>query len=134
MGADEFLGRGVAFPVTTDDDGRVDSAAGRTDIEQAIRIILGTAPGERVMRPQFGCGIHERVFDSLSTTTRTLIEDDVRDALIEWEPRIEVLSVQTLDAPGEDGVLDVSIDYRVRTTNTEANLVYPFYLEGGDDQ
>jgi len=133
MDADEFLGRGLGFPVTTDGDGRVDSAAGTTDIEQAIRIILGTAPGERVMRPQFGCGIHERVFDSVNTTTRTLVEDDVRDALVEWEPRIEVLSVETLDAPDEDGALRVSVDYRVRSTNTDANLVYPFYLTEGRD-
>jgi len=131
MGAEDFLGRGLAFPVTTDDSGAIIAASGETDIEQSIRIILGTAPGERVMRPQFGCGIHRRVFASVNTTTRTLIEEDVRDALIKWEPRIEVLSVEALSAPEETGKLRIDIDYRVRSTNTETNLVYPFYLEGG---
>lgn len=124
-----FLGRGLAFPVETDADGAVRTAVGEDDIEQSIRIILGTARGERVMRPEFGCGVHERVFASLDTATRTLVEDDVREALREWEPRIEVLSVTARD--GDDpGELLVEVDYRVRSTNTERNLVYPFYLGG----
>lgn len=131
MDAEEFLGRGLAFPVETDESGTVTAAVGETDIEQSIRIIIGTAPGERVMRPQFGCGIHERVFDTINTTARTLIEDDVRDALIEWEPRIEVQSVDATDAPGEQGKLRIEVEYLVRSTNTESNLVYPFYLEVG---
>lgn len=133
MDEESFLGRGVAFPVEPDDFGTLSEVAGETDIEQSIRIILGTAPGERVMRPQFGCGIHERVFDTIDTTTRTLIEDDVRDALIEWEPRIEVQSVDATDAPGERGKLHIEIDYLVRSTDTDSNLVYPFYLEAGRD-
>ena len=125
----DFLGRGLALPVETDENGAVRFATGEEDIEQSIRIILGTARGERVMRPEFGCGIHERVFASVDTATRTLVEDDVRTALREWEPRIEVLSVTARDGD-EPGKLLVEVDYRVRSTNTEANLVYPFYLEG----
>lgn len=127
----DFLGRGLAFPVGTDLAGAVTTARGEDDIEQSIRIILGTVPGERVMRPQFGCGIHERVFDSIDTTTRTLMEEDVRDALLEWEPRIEVESVSVAEESDERGKLLIEIDYRVRATNTEENLVYPFYLEEG---
>lgn len=131
MTNENFLGRGLAFPVTTDESGAITYAIGETDIEQSIRIILGTAPGERVMRPQFGCGIHDRVFASVDTTTRSLIEDDVRDALLEWEPRIELQSVSVNDAPDERGKLLIEIDYLVASTNTERNLVYPFYLEVG---
>lgn len=130
MGREEFLGRGVAFPVDTDTSKQFKYARGETDIQQAIRIIIGTAPGERVMRPRFGCGIHDRVFDSIDTTTRGLIEDDVRDALLEWEPRIDVQSVAVRDDPDEDGLLRIEVEYLVRATNTEDNLVYPFYLEG----
>lgn len=124
----DFLGRGVGFPVGTDERGAVRFAAGVDDIEQSIRIVLGTARGERVMRPEFGCGVHERVFASVDTTTRTLVEDDVRTALREWEPRIEVQSVTARD--GDPSELLVEVEYRVRSTNTERNLVYPFYLEG----
>lgn len=124
-----FLGRGVAFPVGTDETGAIEFATGETDIEQSIRIILGTARGERVMRPDFGCGVHERVFASMDATTLTLVEEEIRDALVEFEPRIEVQSVTARDGD-QPGKLLVEIDYRVRSTNTEGNLVYPFYLEG----
>lgn len=131
MEREDFLGRGVAFPVDTDPSRTIEDASSETDIQQAIRIIIGTAPGERVMRPQFGCGIHDRVFASIDTTTRSLIEDDVRDALIEWEPRIDVQSVSVQDDPGEQGKLLIEVEYLVRATNTKDNLVYPFYLEDG---
>lgn len=125
----DFLGRGWSFPVDGS-DGDVDLVEGETDIEQSIRVILSTAPGERVMRPNFGCGIHSYVFEAVDTTRLTLIEDEVRDALIEWEPRIEVLAVGTELADRSTGRLDVDIEYRVRRTNNEFNLVYPFYLTG----
>lgn len=124
-----FLGRGWSFPVDAS-DGDVDLVEGETDIEQSIRVILSTAPGERVMRPNFGCGIHSYVFEAVDTTRLTLIEDEVRDALIEWEPRIEVLAVDAELADRSTGRLDVDIEYRVRRTNNEFNLVYPFYLTG----
>ena len=125
----EFLGRGWSFPVETS-DGEVDLVAGETDIEQSIRLILSTAPGERIMRPEFGCGIHSYVFAAVDRTRLTLIEDEVRDALIEWEPRIEVLAVDAALADRSTGRLDVDVAYRVRRTNNEFNLVYPFYLTG----
>lgn len=128
--AREFLGRGWSFPVETDNTGEIRVVEEVTDIEQAIRLILSTAPGERVMRPDFGCGIHEYAFATINTTTLTLIEDEVRDALEEWEPRIEVLKVDSELADSATGRLEVEIRYRVRQSNNEFNLVYPFYLEG----
>jgi phage baseplate assembly protein W len=129
---EDFLGRGWSFPVTTDREDAMDLAAGVTDIEQSIRIIIGTAKGERVMRPEFGCGIHEYTFAAVDTTTLTLVESAVEDALVEWEPRIEVLSVDTDTARLANGRLDIGVEYRVRRTNTERNLVYPFYVDGGE--
>lgn len=126
-----FLGRGVGFPVSTDDRGRVEFAEGKTDIEQSIRIILGTAKGERVMRPDFGCGIHEYVFETVDATTLTLIRTSVEDALRKWEPRIDVQDVSVSTEELATGKLLVRIEYRVPRTNNEYNLVYPFYLEEG---
>lgn len=126
----DFLGQGWAFPVETDSSGDVRLADGETDIEQAMRLILSTAPGERVMRPDFGCGIHRYAFATVDTTTLTMIEDDVRDALSKWEPRIEVLDVDAELTDSSVGKLLIDINYRVRQTNSEHNLVYPFYLEG----
>ena len=99
------------------------------NIQQAIWIILATAPGERVMRPDFGCGIHRLVFEVSNSTTVTSIVEEVRQALILWEPRIEVLNVDAeLKHLGE--LLLINIHYRVRSTNNYFNLVYPFYTAG----
>lgn len=127
----EFLGQGWAFPVDSDRRGRLDLSAGEADIEASIRIILGTAHGERIMRPTFGCGIHDYVFETVNATTLHSIEEDVRRALLEWEPRIEVTNVDASAAELATGRLLISVDYRVRVTNTESNLVYPFYLREG---
>ncbi|MFA9516352.1 GPW/gp25 family protein [Halopenitus sp. H-Gu1] len=126
----EFLGRGWSFPVATDSSGAIELVEGETDIEQSIRIILETAPGERVMRPDFGCGIHDYVFETVDATTRTLIESEIEDALTRWEPRIEVLSVAAEMGDRREGRLDVVIEYRIRRTNGEFNMVYPFYVGG----
>jgi hypothetical protein len=126
-----FLGTGVAFPVGTDGGGRLATATGTEDVEQAIRIVLGTAKGERVMRPDFGCGIHDYAFAVVDATTRTRVEASVREALARWEPRIVVEDVTASTAEAGEGRLLVEIDYRVRATNAPGNLVYPFYL--GED-
>lgn len=126
----DFLGRGWAFPVGTDERGRIEQSRGVTDIEESIRLILETAKGERVMRPEFGCGIHEFAFATVDRSTLTLVETSVRDALREWEPRIEVLSVEVSTEQLDAGMFLIEIEYRVRNTNNEFNLVYPFYLEG----
>ncbi len=129
--ANEFLGRGWKFPVGVDMKGVVKTVAYEDDIREAIWIILSTAKGERVMRPGFGCGIHAYVFEAISSSVLGLIEGSVKDALLQLEPRIEVLKVQTLTDEISQGELIISIDYRVRTTNNRFNLVYPFYLKEG---
>lgn len=126
-----FLGTGWRFPVRADSRGAIRTVSGERDIEEAIWVIIGTAKGERVMQPDFGCGIHEYAFSTVNTTNRTLIEDSVEEALVRWEPRIEVLDVTTSTAELSEGRLLVSLAYRVRGTNAERNLVYPFYLTGG---
>ena len=125
-----FLGTGVAFPVGTDGGGRLATATGTEDVEQAIRIVLGTAKGERVMRPDFGCGIHDYAFTAVDTTTLRLLETSVREALETWERRIEVEDVSTDTTDLENGRIDIEIEYRLRRTNDRFNLVYPFYVEG----
>lgn len=127
----DFLGRGWHFPVETDDRGNIERSAGVADIEASIRLILDTAKGERVMRPEFGCGIHDYVFATVDRSTLTLVETSVRDALREWEPRIDVRTVEVSTDELDVGKLLIRIDYRVRATNNEFNLVYPFYLEEG---
>jgi phage baseplate assembly protein W len=124
----EFLGVGWNFPFEIDDSRRVRLAEYEASIEQSIKIILDTARGERVMRPDFGCGLHEMVFAVNNATTRGVVASDVREALMNWEPRIEVLDVEA-DASGVQGeVLLINIEYRVRSNDTRFNIVYPFYL------
>jgi phage baseplate assembly protein W len=129
-----FLGVGWAFPVALDPQGEVHMAAYEEDVRQAIRIILGTNHGERVMRPDFGAGLRALLFEPMSVTTLSLAQHYVERALIEWEPRIDLLDVRVGFDKGDPsrGRLLIEIDYRVRATNTFYNLVYPFYLlEGG---
>lgn len=126
-----FLGVGWRFPIEPEARGEVALAAFEEDIRQAIEIILGTAQGERVMRPDFGAGLHTLVFEPLSTTTMALVRHRVEEALITWEPRIDNITVEvTADPP--QGRLLIEVHYRVRATNTFYNLVYPFYLLEGE--
>lgn len=129
----DFLGRGWAMPVELDQrTGRVDSVAYEVDIRQSILIILETAPGERVMRPNFGCGIHELVFTDVDSTVIQRIKSVVEEALRRCEARIDVLEVVVDEAATAEGKLLVEIEYRVRKTNQTGNLVFPFYFrEGG---
>lgn len=123
-----FLGTGVGFPVGPDERGRLATATGTEDVEQAIRILLGTTKGERVMRPDFGCGIHDYAFAVVDATTLTRVETSVREAITRWEPRVVVEDVTASTADLAEGRLLVEIRYRVRATNAPGNLVYPFYL------
>jgi phage baseplate assembly protein W len=125
-----FLGRGWSFPVRVHDkEGTIRLSEYEQDIRESIWIILSTAPGERVMRREFGCGIHDLVFEVVNTTTMREISDRVRDALATFEPRVDVQQVKTSAVPGSDGQLHISIDYAVRGTNNQFNLVYPFYIQ-----
>ena len=129
----EFLGRGWAWPPHLDPvSGQVAMSAFEDDIRQAIRIIIETAPGERLMRPDFGCGIHELVFESIDSATLQRVRSVVQDALVRYEARIDVLSVDASRDESTDGSLLIELEYRVRRTNQIGNLVYPFYFrEGG---
>ncbi len=128
-----FLGRGWAMPVALDSrTGRVATVAYEQDIRESILIILETAPGERVMRPNFGCGIHELVFAAVDSTTLQRVRSTVEEALRRCEARIDVLAVNVDEAATSEGKLLVEIEYRVRKTNQLGNLVFPFYFrEGG---
>ena len=129
----DFLGRGWAMPVQLNPlTGLVASVEAEEDIRQSIRIILETAPGERVMRPNFGCGIHELVFSAVDSTAIQRIRSVVEDALRRCEARIDVLEVNVDEDATSEGVLLVELEYRVRRTNQTGNLVFPFYFrEGG---
>lgn len=125
-----FLGTGLAFPFQVDHRGEIMLVSGEKDIEQAIRIILGTRPGERVMRPEFGCRAHELLFEPRDATTSSLMRSYVQEALEMWEPRINLISVESYFDPDVDGAILVEIDYEVRATHNVRSIVYPFYLEG----
>lgn len=129
----DFLGRGWAMPVALDPrTGLVQSVAYEDDIKQSILIILETVPGERVMRPNFGCGIHELVFAAVDSTALQRVRSTVEEALRRCEARIDVLAVNVDEAAINDGQLLVEIEYQVRQTNQLGNLVFPFYFrEGG---
>lgn len=126
----EFMGRGWAYPFRVEPaSGRVATVAGELDIQQSIRIILGTAKGERAMRPSFGCGIHDLVYAAIDMATIVQIKRDVADALRLYEARIDVLGVKVEATNLVNGRLDVEIDYRVRQTNQRGNYVFPFYFK-----
>ncbi len=129
--AKESLGRGWKFPIKVDTRGGIALSKYEEKIRESIMIILSTAKGERVMRPDFGCDIHDFTFSIINISTLTMIKSAVREALLLWEPRIEVLDVETATEKINDGILLISVDYKIRTTNTEFNLVYPFYLKPG---
>jgi uncharacterized protein len=127
----EFLGTGWKYPVGVEADGSISSSSYEENIRESILLILGTAKGERLMRPEFGCSIHEYAYSTMDTLSRRMIENAVYEALIAWEPRIEVNEIKTLTEKALEGKLLISIDYRVRRSNTQVNLVYPFYLKEG---
>jgi uncharacterized protein len=130
----EFIGRGWAFPVRTDATGRVALVEQGQELDESIRLLLGTAPGERPMRQQFGCGIHDLVFAPTDATTAGRVAYEVRTALLRWEPRVEVDEVTVTYDPDRAGDLLVSISYTAKETYDRRNLVFPFYVipEGGE--
>ena len=129
--AKAFLGVGWAFPFGLAADGTAATARHEEDIDQAIRIILGTNPGERVMRPDFGAGLEDFLFEPIAAGTLERIRRRVEEALVDFEPRIDVLRVEARPGGAPVNRVDIAIEYRVRSTNTLHNLVYPFYLDEG---
>lgn len=128
----EFLGTGWRFPIAVNQSGGLSWSAGERDVAEAIWLILSTAPGERVMRPRFGCAVHHLVFDNDTAATRAAVAHHVVEALTTYEARIDVMEVRVDEPPTATDALVVSIDYRIRANNAIHNLVYPFYVtEGG---
>lgn len=128
----DFLGTGWSFPVQTDHTGDVAVSTAEDDIKESIKIILGTAKGERIMRPEFGCDIHKHLFSSVTPATLNLIESSVREALVRWEPRIDIESIKADTHDEKPNKVLIDIEYHVRTTNSLSNMVYPFYITEGD--
>jgi phage baseplate assembly protein W len=131
--APEFVGRGWAFPLRTDANGDMALVGQEREIEEAIRLILGTAYGERPMRPEFGCAIHDFVFAGADAATAAQIGFEVRASLRRWEPRIDVVDVLVTSDPAETNVLYIDIRYAIKATNDRRNLVFPFYLIPEED-
>jgi phage baseplate assembly protein W len=128
----DFLGVGWAFPVELDARRRFALARHERDIEQAIQMILLTPPGQRVMRPTFGCQIHELIFAPNDSTTAGLAAYYVQDALAMWEPRIEVTDVQVDIDPDNQERMLITIDYDIKSTHDSRSLVFPFYHIPGE--
>lgn len=123
-----FIGNGWAFPLRTNATGRFALVADTDELNQAIRLILGTAYGERPMRPEFGCGIHDLLFDTADAETAARVAYEVRASLTRWEPRIEILGVDVAPDPDNQAVLYIDIRYTPAAANDPRNLVFPFYV------
>ena len=130
----DFIGRGIAFPMRVDQSGSIATSSGAGDIDSSIRMILTTAPGERLMRPAFGCKIWELLFEPINANTLGLMSEAVKEAISRWEPRVTLEDVR-LDPSGQHaGEVLIEIDYLIRTTNDRRNLVYPFYVIPREDE
>lgn len=132
MAETDFIGAGWAFPLRVNARGGIALSRGERDVEEAIRIILSTPIGERRMRPEFGCAIHDLTFAPNDATTHGLIRHHVEQALTLWEPRIEVQDVLVGVDPREAARVLIEVRYVLRATNEWRNLVYPFYLIPGE--
>ena len=125
---DEFIGAGWAFPLRTNAAGGIALVTREREIEESIRLVLGTAYGERPMRPEFGCGIHDEVFSPIDPSTFGRIAADVRSSLRRWEPRIDVREVEVTRDPDDQATIYIDIRYAVGSSNDPRNLVFPFYM------
>jgi uncharacterized protein len=128
---DDLIGRGWNFPVKPDALGHLAFKGSEEKIRQSIWIILSTAPGERQMRPDFGCGIHDLVFEPNTAALRGLVQQRVKETLTRYEPRIDVTDVRVETPPEQRNYLLIKIDYRIRSNNAFFNLVFPFFLNEG---
>ena len=133
-GSQDFIGAGWSFPLRFDSNGAVSLSRGDQDVQEAIRLVLGTAYGERPMRPEFGCGIHDLVFGTIDNSLTARIAYEVRASLERWEPRITVWNVGVDIDPASRTTVYITIDYSLASTNDRRNLVFPFYFipEGED--
>lgn len=129
-----FLGKGLSFPPSFDKQKRkIEMVSGERDIEQSLEIILKTRPLERMLAPDFGCNLDRLLFEPANLSLFTLMEDIITRSLYTYEPRIEVNDIQLKKDRVNEGVIQIEIEYTIRSTNTRFNFVYPFYLEEGTD-
>lgn len=124
----DFIGRGFSWPLQVDHTGAIRLTEGTEDLERSIRMVLLTAPGERLMRPQFGCRIWDLLFEPVNANLLGLISQAVREALAQWEPRVDVEDVRPLQDETDSSLVRIAITYRIQATNDRRNLVYPFYV------
>lgn len=124
----DFVGRGIRWPLGVDQSGAIATSDGTDGISSALRMILGTARGERLMRPMFGCAIWDLLFEPINANTLGLMSEAVREAVGQWEPRIELEDVRVLPDHQAEGKVLIEIDYRTKATNDRRNLVFPFYV------
>ena len=130
----DFLGRGWSFPPSFNRLSKsIDMLEQEADIASSLEILLTTAPGERVMIPEYGCNLEELVFEALDTTTKTLVIDKIESAILYFEPRIELEKINLNSFRELEGIIQIEIVYRVRATNTRFNFVFPFYKQEGTD-
>jgi uncharacterized protein len=125
--SEEFIGAGWSFPMRTDATGSIALVTHDREIEESIRLIVGTAPGERPMRPEYGCAIHDYIFATIDPDTAGRIAGEVRSSLVRWEPRIEVQGVDVTVDPKDQTLVYIDVRYSVGDTNDPRNLVFPFY-------
>ncbi len=126
--AANFIGRGISFPMRVDQSGALALTPAGTDINGSLRMILMTATGERLMRPQFGCRIWDLLFEPINANTIGLMGEAVRDAVSQWEPRVKLETVIIEPDPADSARVTINLVYRIRATNDRRNLVYPFYV------
>lgn len=132
-----FVGRGLRFPLAIDGHGGFATVDAGESTDSAIRVILSTAPGERLMRPDFGCAIWDLLFEPVNANTLGLMAESVRHALARWEPRVDVQDVEVVPDPADAALVRIRVAYAMRATNDRRNLVYPFYViprEAVDDE
>ena len=130
MAGKDFLGTGLGFPFNLDQGRGIGLSYHPSDVEQSIRVILSTRPGERMKRPTFGCRLQEMVFRPNNSHTHQSIKDAIMEAVVQWEPRVRDLTVHVRSDPKDVDRLNIEIEYLLRDSNTPRNLVYPFYLQG----
>lgn len=123
-----FIGRGIAFPMRVDHTGSIAMVSGPQDVDRSILMVLATAKGERLMRPEFGCAIWDQLFEPINPNTLGAMAHAVLEALEQWEPRVVVEDVRPAPNPEHDGRVDIAITYQIKATNDRRNLVYPFYV------
>ncbi|MET0145822.1 MAG: GPW/gp25 family protein [Ilumatobacteraceae bacterium] len=131
--AELFIGRGLAYPMRVSPTGGIALVSNDEEIAESIRLILGTSPGERPMRPEFGCPIHDHVFSPADAAIIGLLAFEVRNSLARWEPRIDVHDVLVSQDDAQSGLLYIDITYEIRDTNDVRNLVFPFYVIPDED-